>query len=720
MIRFVVRPCFVAGITVLVTDLVCPWLSPSVRMTLFVGIALVLAMSLLIPAVRRYSVIPFVAAVCLLTMGSFGVAYHKQVEELTAYHNKTVSATVRVQEVGTVIEAYVLEGELPVGTKLSFYMNSAEPILQPDDSFSTVFRIQEPSATSGLQACVGRAYGISLWAEVLDKTAVAETLTQLDPAKSAVFVRIRKRLVSEIVRPLEGDVGAVVAGICYGADERLSSKAVSDFRACGVSHLFAVSGMHMTVLVQGLVWLLRRIRASRPIRGIVCGLFLLCFMAIVGFSASVVRAGLVNLVWLAGTLFRRQADTRNSLGIALLLLLAGDPFAAYDAGLLLSFTATFGLVYWAAPIQAFLLGKKELKYAVKLRRSLASVVSLSVAAMCATLPVTALLFGRVSLVSIPANILTAMPSELVLVLGCVASVLSAMGLSAIATPLWVISGALSRYLLWVCEKISDFSFATVAFKASFLLLWMGGTYLLTFYGRLVLQKKGVAILLGVCISILGVGILLNRSAVRDIVQVDRVANNSEATVMQYRSHTVVITAPTRMQTLYDVRTRLSECSVTQIALLILYGGEEPTLSYVPSVLDEYITRHTTVLYANLPWNSPLDGTSLENKRVTLTNGVTVAAEQRAVKLCLADTSFVFLNEPTPKVETSADMVFCKAGSAWLHTDTGLQPLLSSVRALVRRDHRWYIKGDDWNAVFGAGVEATSKNRRGETRLSIIR
>ncbi len=707
MTRFVVRPCFVAGITVLVTDLICPWLSASVRLTVFMGIALLCMVSLLIPAVRQYHVIPFVAAVCLLTMVSFGIAYHRQVEKLAEYRNKTVSATVVVQENGTVTKVCVVEGELPVGTKLSFYMNSLDPVLQPQDRFSAVFRIPEDTANSRLQECIDRAYGVSLWAEVMDKTAIEQTLTQEAIPQLSLFARIREQLVFEIVHTLDGDVGAVVSGICYGADEGLSSKAVSDFRACGVSHLFAVSGMHMTVLVQGLAWLLHRLRAPRVVRGPVCGLFLWMFMAIVGFSASVVRAGVVNLVCLAATLFRRQADTRNSLGVALVLLLAGDPFAAYDAGLLLSFTATFGLVYWTAPIQAFLLGERELKYAVKLRRALASVIALSVAAMCATLPVCAVLFGRVSVVSVLANVLTTTASEVVLVFGCVASLLCTAGLGVITPPLWVVCGTMSRYLLLVCEKISEFSLATVAIQASFLLLWMGGTYLLMLYGRCVLKKSGRSILLGICMCILGVGILLNRSAMRDTVQVDMVGADSTATVLQYRSHTVVITAPEQMQTLYHVRNRLSECGVSQIDLLILYGGEEPILSYVPSVLDEYIAKHTTVLYTNLPWNSPLDGVPLENKQVTLSNGLIVTADRDTVNLCLADTFFVFSTQPTPNVGTSADMVFCKAGSAWVHTDTGLQPLMSSIRTLMRRDNRWYIKGDDWNAVFGTGVEATS-------------
>lgn len=61
-----------------------------------------------------------------------------------------------------------------------------------------------------------------------------------------------------------------------------------------------------------------------------------------------VRAGILCIVVLLGSCVKRRADSLNSMGLALILLLAADPYAAYDIGLQLSFAACLGLL-WLYP-----------------------------------------------------------------------------------------------------------------------------------------------------------------------------------------------------------------------------------------------------------------------------------------------------------------------------------------------------------------------------------
>ena len=70
----------------------------------------------------------------------------------------------------------------------------------------------------------------------------------------------------------------------------------------------------------------------------------LCFMALTGFVPSVMRSGIMLLFYLGSQVMRRNADSINSLGLAVFLLGLANPYAAADTGLLLSFSATLGLL----------------------------------------------------------------------------------------------------------------------------------------------------------------------------------------------------------------------------------------------------------------------------------------------------------------------------------------------------------------------------------------
>ena len=139
-----------------------------------------------------------------------------------------------------------------------------------------------------------------------------------------------------VTAELTGDRGGLSV-----ADETAMSQA-------GLSHLFAVSGLHCAFLVSLLGLLLgsrRRLSAG------VSMAVLAFYMLVVGLSPSVVRACIMQAFVLAAPLFKRDSDGLTSLGAALLVILLANPFAAGSISLQLSFAATLGLV-WLSPKRA--------------------------------------------------------------------------------------------------------------------------------------------------------------------------------------------------------------------------------------------------------------------------------------------------------------------------------------------------------------------------------
>ncbi len=653
MTRYVLRPLWVIGLGWLVTLLVCPWLPVGWLAIVMIFCAAVFVLSLCIPVFRRIHAIPLTAVVCLLATAAYHVAYLQRVQPTEVTAEQPLSLDVQVIENDPSVLLQVQSGDLPRGTKLLWYSPDAELAPEPYDRFSAVFTVEPAAGGSTLSQLMRRADGVWLRVCTVQTQAVEETLMAGSVPWTAFFSKMRGRLIAAIKQELDGDIGAAVAGICYGADEHLSDGAASDFCNCGVSHLFAVSGLHMTVLLQGLVYLLRRLRVGRVWRSVLGAVLLLGFMAIVGFSASVVRAGVVSLVTLLGSCLRRRADERNSLGLALLILLIPNPLAVYDAGLLLSFSATFGLLCWTEPIRQFLLRGREPKHCARLIKTVVATVSVSLAALLATLPVLAIYFGRVSLLSVPVNLLTTLPAEVVLITGCVGSLLSVCGIGVIAQPLFLLAGLMSRYLLWVCEKFSQFSLATVAIRAPFLLLWLIGAYFLFLIGRRVLGRQGLSVLLGTCVCILCIGLLLHRGTIYNTLRTESVdGTNGLSVVASYRGSTVLVTAPNSIAPLYGAKDALDTLGLVRIDAVFVIGGEESAALYIPVVLKEYLTDSTSMLYSDPSG----DGIPLSQYRVRL--GKSLEAQWLQEELLFNWHEKTLLFTARSEAIGKADVVFC--------------------------------------------------------------
>ena len=171
------------------------------------------------------------------------------------------------------------------------------------------------------------------------------------------------------------------------------------FRMAGLSHLVAVSGLHVGYLAAFCFVLLGRkwgVYLSLPL--------ILLFVPVAGATPSVIRAAVMYGITALGFILRRDVNPKLSLMAALLLLL--NPYAAAGAGLQLSFSATLGLILFASSMQHRLLA--PFAECTRLTRRLlafpAGALSCTVCASIFTLPVSLACFGRASLLSLPTNL----------------------------------------------------------------------------------------------------------------------------------------------------------------------------------------------------------------------------------------------------------------------------------------------------------------------------
>ena len=179
----------------------------------------------------------------------------------------------------------------------------------------------------------------------------------------------------------------------------------------GAAHIVAVSGMHVAFLVSLLQMLLGKKRLSN----IICIVIIIAFMAMTGFAASVVRAGVMQIIILMGATLRREYDDITSISLALLILLAINPVSVKNGGLQLSFAATFGIIIFGNKVYSvvsapFEKGKKlHALYKNPFSRAVVNFICASTAssfgALVFTLPLTAIMFGYVSVIAPLMNII---------------------------------------------------------------------------------------------------------------------------------------------------------------------------------------------------------------------------------------------------------------------------------------------------------------------------
>lgn len=575
--------------------LVCAWLPSGWLWPLVGGWLTVLAVACCISSLRKHHALLLILVTAMAAACSFAYEETVRYQPLTAYDGREVTIRAEVGKAGIDTVLRVTGGELPPGTRLLLAYEPPSASLEKHDMVEATFTVSVFDE-KGLRRLQTKAGGIWLAAHPADLSAEGWYIEEGSPTAFRSVADVRDQLAESVQDVLPADIGAVVTGICLGADDYLSQGAKDTFRSCGVSHLFAVSGLHLSVLTAAFLKLLRRFRLPRLVRSVILVAAVVGFAILVGAAPSVVRAGVMCVLVTVALCVRRQVDARNSLGLALFLLLAADPFAAYDAGLLLSFCATFGLLFLAPKLQGRMVRLPMPDRWRWVGKRMAEVVSVTLAATLATLPVSVVYFGSVSLVSVIGNLLMTLPASLLLIVGFVAMITMLMGLWFAAYPLLWVVGWLSKLLLWTAQIVSALPFAVVSVRSHYLMVWIFGSLALGVIGYLLFYRRGV-VTAAVCSAvILCVMAVVYPLRVKDTVRIDTCSAGEDIVVcVRYEGHTALITAPTELRTLYEASELLWREGVTKTELLFIPTGNEQVLMYLPLILGDY-TVGSTVCY----------------------------------------------------------------------------------------------------------------------------
>jgi competence protein ComEC len=243
-----------------------------------------------------------------------------------------------------------------------------------------------------------------------------------------VIGSLRSRLVQR-AKQIPGLAGELLATLLLGES---SGDWALPFRRAGLAHVLAVSGLHVGLLLAMLLWLLRLLRLRKTWQYLLSAIALLGFGLLVGPRASVWRAIIMALIGLLALATGRLKDWPSALAAAMLLLLIYNPWLLFDAGWQLSFLATWGVLA---------LGPAVGSHLPLLPGHLDGLISISLAAQAATLPLVLFYFYLVTPLALISNLLVVPLLPIVLGLGV---------LYLLLTPL---TGLLLPLLAWVLNLL---------------------------------------------------------------------------------------------------------------------------------------------------------------------------------------------------------------------------------------------------------------------------
>jgi competence protein ComEC len=303
---------------------------------------------------------------------------------------------------------------LPRGRLPPSQPSGGSPIANPTDSGPTATPGSAGSATHpggvegrlavGERMRVRASVGEARWSDSLGRqppvvlrNPVIEGRAPPGGAALRISERVRDAARRRALASLAPERAGLLIGMALGDTSMLPADLEQDFRAAGLTHLMAVSGANLAVVLAAGLWLAGVVGVGRRGLAVVGILLVVMLVVVTRWEPSVLRAGVMAGLVLLGVASGRGPGGRRALCLAVVVLLLADPSLAGALGFQLSVVATAG-VLWLGPATASALPDRIPE---RIRKG----VGMTLGAQATAVPALALTFGSVSLAGLPANLL---------------------------------------------------------------------------------------------------------------------------------------------------------------------------------------------------------------------------------------------------------------------------------------------------------------------------
>ena len=156
------------------------------------------------------------------------------------------------------------------------------------------------------------------------------------------FIKLKNRVIKHVNSYKDS---TYLYAFILGKTELISDEVLTSYRENGISHLFALSGLHVSIFSSILLFILKKLRFKEILNYVLIFIFLLLFSFITGFSPSILRATLLFFLLGINKVFYLNIRTLDILYLVFIILVIINPFIIYNLSFILSFTAAFFLIF---------------------------------------------------------------------------------------------------------------------------------------------------------------------------------------------------------------------------------------------------------------------------------------------------------------------------------------------------------------------------------------
>lgn len=304
-----------------------------------------------------------------------------------------------------------------------------------------------------------KLHGIDYWfkAKSLGKTGELD-LSFWQSFKNMLFIS-KAKLENKIDEFFPEPYGNFLKGLLTGSRRGINVEIAQHFQVVGLSHVVAISGYNITLLIvvvgAGLGFLKKNLRI------LFSAIFILMFVLLVGASAAVVRAGVMGGISLLALYFGRSYMAFRALFLTAGVMCAFNPMTlVYDSGFQLSFLSTLGIVAVSPYLEAILEKVRE----SFLKLLVFEAVSSTLISMMMTLPILLTSFGGLSLISPLANLMVLPLISFVMFFGFMAIFVGSL-IPILGKFFAFFAYVLIKYIFFVADYLSALSFSFLQMQA---------------------------------------------------------------------------------------------------------------------------------------------------------------------------------------------------------------------------------------------------------------
>ena len=373
-------------------------------------------------------------------------------------------------------------GDMPSGTKINVYSYNV-PDVSLYDNVTCRVKLYAANKANANISDITESNGISVngFLKNIENTAAGNGIY-------VSLMRFRDKMYDNIKSILPKYQGDIVAEMTLGI-RNSSYEIKEEFINSGISHVLAVSGMHLSVVAGAIYFLLSALgfKKRRSSWIIIAGVWV--YTVIVGFQIGAVRSAIMLTTAMAANGLGYESEEFNSIGLAAAVIMIFDPESVLSVSFYLSFSATVGIFLLSEKISDKIVYSTRKLPFEKIRKALIGVFAASVSAIMFTVPITVIFFERMQSYALITNLITAPFVPVIIIFGILSELLAFVPfLHFIAEAFGFIAGITAALVEWIAGIFSRLPYSGIFVGYGYIKIWVA-SFSIIFLILMILKKR---------------------------------------------------------------------------------------------------------------------------------------------------------------------------------------------------------------------------------------